>query len=162
MISTGEREFLLFAITPPRASSSTERRQAIADATLRRLRSVDPDGVILYDIAEEHDRNADERPFPFLPTVDPADYLADHLSGWDKPTVVYRSVGKLLRVRLPGLAGDAADRQRALGAGGIVVQPEHRTDVIALGLRVAGDRAAGADDRWRGDSGTACCQGRRA
>ncbi|MFC7622068.1 methylenetetrahydrofolate reductase [Microlunatus sp. GCM10028923] len=94
MISTGEREFLLFAITPPRASTSPERRQAIADATLRRLQAVDPDGVVLYDIAEENDRNPDERPFPFLPTIDPADYLADQLKAWQKPAVVYRSVGK--------------------------------------------------------------------
>lgn len=94
LISSGEREFLLFAITPPRASTSPERRQAIAEATLRRLETVDPDGVVLYDIADENDRNPDERPFPFLPTIDPADYLADQLSAWQKPAVVYRSVGK--------------------------------------------------------------------
>lgn len=93
-LSAGEGEFLLFAITPPRASTSPERMQAIADATLRRLQSVDPDGVVLYDIAEENDRNPDERPFPFLPTIDPADYLANYLSVWQKPAVVYRSVGK--------------------------------------------------------------------
>ncbi|GAB3758121.1 hypothetical protein GCM10028864_43050 [Microlunatus parietis] len=94
MISTGEREFLLFAITPPRASTSPERMAAIGEATLSRLRSVDPDGVVLYDIADENDRNPDERPFPFLPTVDPADFLADQLSAWQKPAIVYRSVGK--------------------------------------------------------------------
>lgn len=66
----------------------------IADSTLRRLESVDPDGVVLYDVAEESDRNPDERPFPFLPTLDPADYLADYLRGWHGPAVVYRSVGK--------------------------------------------------------------------
>ncbi|GAB3928808.1 hypothetical protein GCM10011575_13420 [Microlunatus endophyticus] len=94
----GRGEFLLFAITPPRASTKPERLETIAESTLRRLESLDPDGVILYDIAEENDRNPDARPFPFLPTVDPAHYLADYLSGplggWQKPTIVYRSVGK--------------------------------------------------------------------
>lgn len=66
----------------------------IADATLRRVESVDPDGLILYDIAEESDRNPDQRPFPFLPTVDPGDYLTDYLAAWEKPTIVYRSAGK--------------------------------------------------------------------
>lgn len=70
-----------------------ERLQTIADSTLRRLETVDPDGVILYDVAEENDRNPDQRPFPFLPTVDPADYLADYLE-WRGWTIVYRSVGK--------------------------------------------------------------------
>jgi hypothetical protein len=93
----GRGEFLLFAITPPRASTKPERLETIAESTLRRLEFLDPDGVILYDIAEENDRNPDARPFPFLPTVDPAHYLADYLGrpgGWQKPTIVYRSVGK--------------------------------------------------------------------
>lgn len=94
VLEAGEGEFLLFAITPPRASTGPERKRSIAEATLRRLQSVDPDGVVLYDIAEESDRNPDERPFPFLPTTDPADYLADHLTAWPKPAIVYRVVGK--------------------------------------------------------------------
>ncbi|WP_152365754.1 methylenetetrahydrofolate reductase [Microlunatus speluncae] len=93
-VGAGEGEFLLFAITPPRASTGPERMRAIAEKTLDRLRSVDPDGVLLYDVAEEGDRNPDQRPFPFLPTVDPATYLAEHFGGWPHPVVVYRSVGK--------------------------------------------------------------------
>src|SRR5947209_12850475 len=29
-----------------------------------------------------------------MPTVDPADYLADHLGSWPTPVIVYRAVGK--------------------------------------------------------------------
>ncbi|MEI8082954.1 MAG: 5,10-methylenetetrahydrofolate reductase, partial [Actinomycetes bacterium] len=32
--------------------------------------------------------------FPYLPTVDPSDFRAEHLSAWTKPAVVYRCVGK--------------------------------------------------------------------
>src|SRR5262249_51976178 len=52
------------------------------------------DGLILYDIDDESDRHPDERPFPYLPTLDPARYYAEHLRGWDRPTVIYRCVGK--------------------------------------------------------------------
>ncbi|ROP27273.1 5,10-methylenetetrahydrofolate reductase [Pseudokineococcus lusitanus] len=90
----GDGGFLLFGLTPPKASASGEDVARIADLTLERLRTADPDGVVLYDITDEGDRNDVERPFPFLPTVDPAQFLADHLRGWDKPAVVYRSVGK--------------------------------------------------------------------
>jgi hypothetical protein len=33
-------------------------------------------GLVLYDIDDESDRTPNERPFPFLPTMDPAEYLA--------------------------------------------------------------------------------------
>jgi hypothetical protein len=52
------------------------------------------DGLILYDIDDEADRNPEERPFPFLPTMDPADYLDRHLKTWGTPVVVYRATAK--------------------------------------------------------------------
>ena len=87
-------EFLLFALTPPRLATSPDRVQEIATTTLGRLAPLDLDGVILYDIDDETDRNSDERPFPFMPTIDPADYLSSYLSEWTTPAIVYRSVGK--------------------------------------------------------------------
>src|SRR5204863_7310644 len=93
-IAQGEGEFLLFALTPPRLATDRERAQEIADATAARLRPLGLDGLILYDIDDEADRNAAERPFPFMPTLDPADYLANHFGGWDTPVIVYRAVSK--------------------------------------------------------------------
>ncbi len=93
-ILEGTGEFLLFAVTPPRRAASPERAQEIAEVTLERLRPLGLDGLVLYDIDDESDRTSQERPFPFLPTMDPADYLARHLSACDVPTIVYRVVGK--------------------------------------------------------------------
>jgi hypothetical protein len=87
-------EFLLFALTPPRAATPEVKVQEIADVTAKRLEELDLDGLVLYDIDDESDRNPEERPFPFLPTMDPAEYLSRHLEGWNVPTVVYRAVGK--------------------------------------------------------------------
>jgi hypothetical protein len=87
-------EFLIFALTPPRLATDVERLQQIADATKERLGTLGLDGLILYDIDDESARNADERPFPFTPTIDPADYLANHLAMWPTPVIVYRAVGK--------------------------------------------------------------------
>ncbi|NNG99220.1 methylenetetrahydrofolate reductase [Gordonia araii] len=85
---------LLFSLTPPRSATSPDDAQRIADVTLARLESLDLDGLVLYDIDDESDRNPAERPFPYLPTMDPAAFLADHLSRWRRPVVVYRCVGK--------------------------------------------------------------------
>jgi Methylenetetrahydrofolate reductase len=87
-------EFLLFALTPPRLSTTPEKAQEIADITFERLEPLGVDGLILYDIDDETDRNPDERPFPFLPTMDPADYLDRHLKTWGTPVVVYRATAK--------------------------------------------------------------------
>jgi hypothetical protein len=85
---------VLFGITPPKSSTPAADRARIAELTVQRLAPLDLDGLILYDIDDESDRIAEERPFPYLPTVDPADFCAEHLGGWTKPVVVYRSVGK--------------------------------------------------------------------
>ena len=93
-ISRREGEFLLFAVTPPRRAVTPEKAQEIADVTLARLHGVELDGLMLYDIDDESDRNPEERPFPFLPTMDPASFRARHLGSWKGPVVVYRAVGK--------------------------------------------------------------------
>jgi hypothetical protein len=93
-IARRETGLLLFGMTPPRRSTTSEERQRIADVTLERLMPLDLDGLVLYDVADETDRNSDERPFPYLPTVDPADFHADHLAAWTKPVIIYRCVGK--------------------------------------------------------------------
>jgi hypothetical protein len=93
-VRAGKGEFLLFALTPPRLDSGPERVQQIADATLARLRPLELDGLILYDIDDEASRNPAERPFPFSPTLDPAQYLASNLTTWQGPVIVYRVVGK--------------------------------------------------------------------
>ncbi len=96
----GDGDLLLFGITPPKAAADPASLDRITRTTLARLRVVDPDGLALYDIAEEQDRTSHDRPFPFLPTLDPADYLAHHLRDWAKATVVYRAVGKYTEAEL--------------------------------------------------------------
>src|SRR5262245_40631012 len=92
--SSQRREQLMFSITPPRESTSPEDAQRIANVTIERLRPLDLDALIVYDIDDESDRSPDERPFPYLPTQDPADFHARHLGDWDRAIVVYRCVGK--------------------------------------------------------------------
>jgi hypothetical protein len=54
-------EFLLFALTPPRITVTPERAQEIADVTQKRLTPLGLDGLVLYDIDDESDRNPEER-----------------------------------------------------------------------------------------------------
>lgn len=67
---------------------------------VERLRGLDLDGLVLYDIDDESSRNPTERPFPFSPTIDPAVYRSKYLQAWDGPAIVYRAVGKYRRDEL--------------------------------------------------------------
>lgn len=111
-ITSLQGEFLLFALTPPRLSTGPQEAQEIADTTVARLEPLGLDGLVLYDIDDEGDRNPEERPFPFLPTMDPADYLERHLQAWRTPVVVYRATAKYSEEELRDWAGsqDASKR----------------------------------------------------
>jgi hypothetical protein len=94
LLRRAERGVLLYGITPPSLATTPGRADEIAQATLARLDSVALDGLIVYDVDAESDRSPDARPFPFMPMMDPADFMDRHLSGWTRPVVVYRAVGK--------------------------------------------------------------------
>lgn len=94
MLAEARSGVLLFGITPPRLSASAEQVREIAAVTMARLASLDLDGLVLYDIDDESDRNPADRPFPYLPAMDPAVFEARHLGDWHRPVVVYRCVGK--------------------------------------------------------------------
>ncbi len=107
-IASGTGEFLLFAVTPPRLTTEPQEAARIAAKTIERLRPVGVDGLVLYDIDDESDRNPEERPFPFLPTMDPAEYLARDLAELDVPAIVYRAVSKYPEERLRAWLSDQA------------------------------------------------------
>jgi hypothetical protein len=114
MLAEGRSGALLFGITPPRLSASPEQVSEIAAVTVARLAPLDLDGLVLYDIDDESDRNPAERPFPYLPTTDPVVFEAGHLGDWRGPVVIYRCVGKYAEADLLNWLG-AADSSRTLG-----------------------------------------------
>lgn len=129
-IASARGEFLLFAVTPPRASTSRTDADHIAALTVERLRTLDVDGLVLYDIDDESARNPEERPFPFLPTMDPASYLDDHLQDWTKPVIVYRATAKYAESELRDWV-EAQDPERRLT---VFVGASSATTPVATGL----------------------------
>ena len=154
-------EFLTFAVTPPRLTTEPEQTRQIAEVTLARLQPVGIDGLVLYDIDDERDRNPNERPFPFLPTVDPADYLARDLVALDVPAIVYRAVSKhaedglrlWLRDQDPARALSvfvgASSRQKAAATSlprAYELRNEVRSDLTVGGVAIPERHARGGDE----------------
>jgi hypothetical protein len=147
MLAGAYSGMLLAGITPPRRSASAEQMREIAAVTLARLGPLDLDGLALYDIDDEGDRNPGERPFPYLPTVDPAVFHAECLGGWNRPVIMYRCVGKYQEADLRAWLV-SADPGRVLGVfvGASSGRKEVRTSLpgaLALGRRVRPDLLVG-------------------
>ena len=102
LLASASAEVLLLGLTPPRKSASPTEAAQIANVTVARLDGLDLDGLVLYDIDDESDRNPEQRPFPYLPTMDPAVFHAEYLSAWRGPVVMYRCVGKYPETELSG------------------------------------------------------------
>jgi hypothetical protein len=163
MLAGSRGGMLLFGITPPRRSATPDKVKEIAEVTLARLAGLDLDGLILYDIDDESDRNPDERPFPYLPTMDPAQFHSDYLGGWDRPVVLYRCVGKYAEDDLRAWL-DEADTSQVLSVfvGASTGGKPVRTDLrraqalrdevrpdLPLGAVVIGERHARTGDEHR-------------
>jgi len=93
-INKRESGIILYGITPPKKDTAVEKIKEIAERQVQRLQSLDIDGLILYDIQDEKTRTSEERPFPFLETLDAADYSKKYLNSLNVEKIIYRSVGK--------------------------------------------------------------------
>ena len=89
-----KKDILFYGLTPPKAKHTKNEIKEIAATQIARLKDLDIDGLVLYDIQDESDRTSDERPFPFMNTIEPCTYARDYLEVMDFPIIAYRAVGK--------------------------------------------------------------------
>jgi hypothetical protein len=94
-IKNRQSGILLYGMTPPKAKLSKEELKTIASVQIKRIKDLQIDGLVLYDIQDESDRTDIKRPFPFIKTLDSCKYAKNYLDhAFDFPVVVYRAVGK--------------------------------------------------------------------
>lgn len=71
-----QRFVTLYGTTPPRIGTEPEQVVVTARKLAARVAGLDLDGLVVYDVQDEHERTDQPRPFPFLPTIDPRRYAA--------------------------------------------------------------------------------------
>ncbi len=99
-IRNRESGIVLYGLVPPKKGTSFEKVAEISNRQLQRLKATDIDGLILYDIQDEDSRTSEERPFPFMETIDSFTYSREYLESIPVPKIIYRSVGKYGRPEL--------------------------------------------------------------
>ena len=95
-----------YGLTPPKRGLDETRLRAISERQSERIAALAPDALILYDLQEEPGRAAGDRPFPFLPTLDPMEYSGGFLGGLDIPRIYYKCVADLDRAAFATWARD--------------------------------------------------------
>lgn len=108
---------LTYGITPPKANNSGDRIKEIAEKQINRIKNLGIDALIIYDIQDESDRISIDRPFPFLPTVDPGLYSQEYLKDLDLPKILFRSVGNYSPDKLKAELQSAKDNQHYVFVG---------------------------------------------
>ncbi|BFT72773.1 5,10-methylenetetrahydrofolate reductase [Paenibacillus sp. P36] len=93
-IESKEAGILTYGMTPPKITNTSDKVAEIARKQVERINDLDIDALILYDVQEETDRVEQERPFPYLPTMDPATYSDEYLNQLRVPKIIYRCVGR--------------------------------------------------------------------
>lgn len=93
-IKNKETGIVTYGMTPPKATNKPEKIAEIAAKQVERLRDLEIDALILYDVQDEAERVDQERPFPYLQTIDPKSYGDQYLSELTVPQIIYRCAGK--------------------------------------------------------------------
>jgi len=99
-IRNRESGIVLYGIVPPKKGTDAEKIEEISSLQIQRLKGNNIDGLILYDIQDEASRTSEERPFPYMQTLDSFTYSRECLSSLSIPKIIYRSVGKYSRAEL--------------------------------------------------------------
>lgn len=85
---------LLYGLTPPKLHTDESKIKTIASKQIERIKDLNIDGLVLYDIQDESSRNDAPRPFPFTETLSPDVYNSNYLAELKIPKIIYKSVGK--------------------------------------------------------------------
>jgi hypothetical protein len=89
-----ESGILLYGIVPPKKETVPENLAAISSKILERLPINFIDGLVVYDIQDEALRTNENRPFPFIESLDAYSFCKNHMKDLLLPKIIYRAIGK--------------------------------------------------------------------
>lgn len=88
---------LYYGITPTRDDISEEKIIDITSRRIERISKLPIDGLVVYDVQDESLRNDEERPFPYIPTIDAYTYVDKYLSDVKVNKIIYKPVSSITK-----------------------------------------------------------------
>lgn len=115
-LKAGLDGILLYGMTPPKITNDDEKIATIASKALERIKDINIDGIVLYDIQDESDRTSQDRTFSYIPTISPQEYFRKFFKG-KTDAVLYQAVGKYNQDELNGLISALNDDEAVVFVG---------------------------------------------
>ena len=84
-----EKGLVLYGLTPPKAEFEEVKLREIAERWTGRINDIKADGLVLYEVQDESERNDSERTFEFSGTLSPEIYYKKYLNV-ATPSIFYR------------------------------------------------------------------------
>lgn len=92
-IKANQAGVILYGLTPPSLDTPPNKIEQIATLQLQRLENSHFDGLVIYDLQDEKERNKDKRTFDFRDTLEPLEYYKKYLKQKHN-AVIYKAVSK--------------------------------------------------------------------
>ena len=84
-----EKGLVLYGLTPPKAEFDEAKLCEISERWTGRINNIKADGLVLYEVQDESERNDSERTFEFSSTLSPEIYYKKYLNV-ATPSIFYR------------------------------------------------------------------------
>lgn len=88
-----ESGILIYGICPPKVHTPLDKVVSSAEKLGQNLSMLDIDALVVYDVQDESARTSEERPFPFINSLDPLEYATQYLKHIPVPKIIYRPAG---------------------------------------------------------------------
>lgn len=88
-----ESGIIVYGICPPKVNTPIDRVRNAAEKLANDLSGLDIDALIVYDVQDESARTTEERPFPYVSSLDPLEYTSQYLRAVELPKIIYRAAG---------------------------------------------------------------------
>lgn len=88
-----ESGIIIYGICPPKVHTPIDKVLNGAEKLAKDLAGLDIDALVVYDVQDETARTSEERPFPYVSSLDPLEYTSQYLRAVEVPKIIYRAAG---------------------------------------------------------------------
>jgi len=109
-LKQSESGIFLYSLTPPGEDISREKLMELNRRRASRISTIDVDGLSIYDVQEEKDRNRNMRTYKYRPALDPLEYARTINRHNNLQQIIYLATGKYDEEELDFIFSNNSDK----------------------------------------------------